>query len=116
MFTDRSKVVLLLWIIRFICHVFVMLSRLFIAFLWSPAGKGLTSWLTSWLLFVMFNCVFVTSPMWYPGSVVVLDCISLPPFLLNNRADKRVRPAGERTHTNLDVCSSAENQKHIQDM
>ena len=38
--------------------VFVMLSRLFIAALWSPAGKGLTSW----LLFVIFNCVFVTFP------------------------------------------------------
>ena len=34
-------------------RVFVMLSRLFIAALWSPAGKGLISW----LLFVMFNCV-----------------------------------------------------------
>ena len=45
----------------------VMLTRLFIAVLWSPAGKGLTSWL--W--FVMFDCVFVTFPcgilghMWY---------------------------------------------------
>ena len=35
-----------------------MFSRLFKAALWSPAGKGLTSW----LLFVMFNCVFVTFP------------------------------------------------------
>ena len=42
----------------YICHVFVMLSRLAIAALWSPAGKGLTSWL--W--FVMLNCVFVTFP------------------------------------------------------
>ena len=33
--------------------MFLMHSRLFIAALWSPAGKGLTSW----LLFVMFNCV-----------------------------------------------------------
>ena len=41
-----------------LCLVFVMLSRLFIAALWSPAGKGLTSW----LLFVMLNCVFVTFP------------------------------------------------------
>ena len=41
----------------YLCLVFVMLSRLFIAALWSPAGKGLTSW----LLFVMFNCVFVVS-------------------------------------------------------
>ena len=36
-----------------ICLVFVMLSRLFTAALWSPAGKGLTSW----LCFVMFNRV-----------------------------------------------------------
>ena len=48
----------------------VMLSRLFIAVLWPPAGKGLTSW----LLFVMFT-VFCYFPMWCPGSGVVLDCI-----------------------------------------
>ena len=34
----------------FLCLVFRMLSRLLIATLWSPAGKGLTSW----LLLVMF--------------------------------------------------------------
>ena len=39
--------------LSYLCLVFVMLSRLFIAALWSPAGKGLTSWLS----FVMFNCV-----------------------------------------------------------
>ena len=50
--------------------VFVMLSRLFIAALWSTAGKGLTSW----LLMVMF-IVFCYFPMWYPGSDVVLDYI-----------------------------------------
>ena len=37
--------------------VFVMFSRPFIAALLSPAGKGLTSW----LLFVMFNCVLSRS-------------------------------------------------------
>ena len=41
-----------------LCVVFVMLSRLFIASLWSSAGEGLTSW----LLFVMFNCGCVTFP------------------------------------------------------
>ena len=45
--------------------VFVMLSRLFIAALWSPAGKGLTSW----LLFVMSNCDFVTFPCSILGQV-----------------------------------------------
>ena len=34
----------------YLCLVFVMLSRLFNAALWSPEGKGLTSW----LLFVVF--------------------------------------------------------------
>ena len=38
----------------YLCLVFVMLSHLFIAALWSPAGKGLTSW----LLFVMFIPAF----------------------------------------------------------
>ena len=40
----------------YLCLVFVMLSRLIIAALWSPAGKGLTSWLS----FVVLNCVIVT--------------------------------------------------------
>ena len=37
----------------YLCLVFDMLSRLFIAVAWSPTGEGLTLW----LLFVMFNCV-----------------------------------------------------------
>ena len=36
--------------------VLFMLSCLLIAALWSPAGKGLTSW----LLFVMFNWFFLS--------------------------------------------------------
>ena len=40
----------------YLCLVVFMLSCLFIAALWLPAG------LTSWLLFVIFNCVFVTFP------------------------------------------------------
>ena len=43
-------------------------ARLFIYALWSPAGKGLTSWLS----FVVSYCEFVS---WYLGSGVVLDCI-----------------------------------------
>ena len=41
----------------YLCLVFFMLLRLFIATLWSPAGKVLTSWLS----FVMFNCVLSLS-------------------------------------------------------
>ena len=43
-----------MFFLYFLCLVFLMLSRLLIAALWSPAGK----WLTSWLLLVMF-VVFV---------------------------------------------------------
>ena len=45
--------------------VFVMVSLLFVAALRSPAGKGMTSWLS----FVMLNCVFVTFPCGFFGQV-----------------------------------------------
>ena len=55
-FTDRSKAVLLLWIfyvfLSCVCYAFVC------AF-WSPAGKGLTSWLS----FVVSNREVVTFPL-----------------------------------------------------
>ena len=41
----------------YLCLVFVMLSRLFFAALWSSEGKGLTSW----LLFVMFIMILILS-------------------------------------------------------
>ena len=37
-----------------VCYAFFV--RLFICALWSPAGKGLTSWLS----FMVSNCEFVT--------------------------------------------------------
>ena len=49
----------------YICLVFGMLSRVFIAALWSPAERGMTYW----LLFVMFNCVFATFPCGILGQV-----------------------------------------------
>ena len=60
-FTDRSKAVLLLWIIHFISVVCLLwfCARLFIVALWSPAGKGLISWLS----LVIYNCEFVTFPL-----------------------------------------------------
>ena len=45
--------------------------RLFIVALWSPAGKGLTSWLSLWCPIVK-----LLLSHWYPGSGVVLDCIN----------------------------------------
>ena len=49
----------------YLCLVFVMLLRLFIAALWSPAGRVLTS------------CVFVTFPCGILGQVWYL-IVSIP--------------------------------------
>ena len=69
-------------------------ARLFICASWSPAGKGLTSWLS----FVV-SSVSLSLSHWYPGSGVVLDCIdswSLQPYLLLKSlpVGKAVRPDG----------------------
>ena len=64
---------ILLWIFLCFCSVLCLLclcARLFICALWSPAGKGLTSWLS----FVV-STVSLSLSHWYPGSGVVLDCI-----------------------------------------
>ena len=57
----------------YLCLVFATLSLLFIAALWSPAGKGMTSW----LLFVMFNSDFVPFPCGTLGQLWYL-IISIP--------------------------------------
>ena len=81
--------------------VFVMLSRLFIAALWSPTGKEQTSW----LLFVMFNCVFVTFPCGKLGQVWYL-IVSVPDLcrisyfdpLTGNLLDRKSKPTRTRKH------------------
>ena len=59
----------------YLCLVIVILSRLFIAAFWSPAGKGLTSW----IVFVMSNWDCVTFPCGILGQVWYL--IVLIPYL-----------------------------------
>ena len=55
----------------YFCLLFVMLSCASVCWcLRSPAGKGLTSWLS----FVASNCEVVTFSL-VSGSGVVLDCI-----------------------------------------
>ena len=46
-----------------------MLSRLFFTALWSPAWKGLTSWVSV----VVLDCVFVTLPYGILGQVWYLN-------------------------------------------
>ena len=72
----------------YICFVLVMFSQLFIAALLSPAGKGLTSW----LLFVMSNCDFVTFPCGILGQawfliVLIPDLCRRSYFLQNFTVD-----------------------------
>ena len=53
----------------FLCFL-CLRACLIICALWSPAGKGLTSWLS----FVV-STVSLSLSNWYPGSGVVLDRI-----------------------------------------
>ena len=64
-----------------LCLVFVMLSRLFIAALWSPEGKGLTSW----LLFVMFIVILLLFHLvsWDRCGFDCIDSLFLLSFLLS---------------------------------
>ena len=57
--------------------IFVMLSCLFLAALWSPAGKGLTSWLSCVLCFHVFGHF----PIWCSGQVWYLF-VSIPHLCL----------------------------------
>ena len=54
-------------------------ARLFICALWSPAEKGLTSWLS----FVMSNCEFVTLPLvsWVRCGTLMYRFLLFAPLL-----------------------------------
>ena len=68
---ERAVVAFVSWIFHCAIETHECLcARLFICALWSPAGKGLTSWLS----FVV-STVSLSLSHWYPGSGVVLDCI-----------------------------------------
>ena len=56
-------------------------ARLFICALWSPAGKGLTSWLS----FVVSNCEFVTFPLVSWVIVSIPDLCTLTYFYCANQ-------------------------------
>ena len=71
LFTYRSKAVLLLWIIFVIydlCHAVLPVHYSLVVTCWERANLLA-------LLYVVFSSAFYHSPMWCPGSGVVLDCI-----------------------------------------
>ena len=69
-FNDLMLLLLIFYVFFSVLNLLGLCARLFICALWSPAGKGLTSWLS----FVVSNREFVTFPL-VAGSGVVLDCI-----------------------------------------
>ena len=83
-FTDRSKAVILMWNIHVISAWWLLCfrARLFIDALWSPAGKGLSSWFS----FVMSNCEFVTFPLvsWIRCCTWLYRCLIFALFLSLN--------------------------------
>ena len=83
-FTDLSKAALLLWIIYVISILFLLCfrARLFVDALWSPAEKGLTSWLS----FMVSNCEVVTSPLvsWVRCGALLYQFLIFALFLTFN--------------------------------
>ena len=72
---------LLLWtfyVFTVLC-LLCLCARLFICALWSPAGKGLTSWLS----FEVSNCEFVTFPLvsWVRCGTSLYRFLIFAPFL-----------------------------------
>ena len=68
-FQGGSYFVDLLWVFS-ILWLLCLCARLFICALWAPAGKGLTSWLSS-----VVSAVSLSLSHCYPGSGVVFDWI-----------------------------------------
>ena len=87
----------LLWF--FFCLVFLCLfACLFICALWSPAGKGLTSWLS----FVVSNCGFVTFPIGILGQVWYL-IVSIPDLCALTYFGWRINLAADEFYCNIQI-------------
>ena len=95
-----------------LCSVLCLLclcARLFIYALWSPSGKGLTSWLS----FVVSNCEFVTFPLvswvgrgtWLYRLLIFAPLLTLlicKPLLIPKYGDQlrnTLRPCREKTYS-----------------
>ena len=82
-----------------VLYLLCLCARLFICALWSPAGKGLTSWLS----FVV-STVSLSLSHWYPGSGVVLDLSSPDPCTLTYFKGRLVKmPHCWKSHVTADI-------------
>ena len=64
--------------LSYLCLVFVVLSCLFIAALWSLAGKGLASWLS----FMMFYCIDPDQTLPYVASALFVNALYMGRYVL----------------------------------
>ena len=63
----------------FFCLVFAMSLCAFICALWSPAGKGLTSWLSLWCLSLSLSLpIGILGQVWY----LIVSIPDLAPLLI----------------------------------
>ena len=81
MFQDGISFVILLCFSSVLC-LLCLCMRLFICALWSPAGKGLVSWLS----FVVSNCKLITFPLvsWVRCGTWVYQLLIFAPLLTFN--------------------------------
>ena len=82
-FQGNTSFVDLLWFFSFLCSL-CLCERLFIWAMWSPAGKGLTSWLSFICGVKLWVCHFsigILGQMWYL-IVSIPDLCTLTYFLI----------------------------------
>ena len=87
------------------CSVLCLLclcTRLFICALWSPAGRGLTSWLS----LAMSNCKFITFPLvsWVRCCTWLYRFLIFAPLLVVKLLHEQVAYSHLNLHEKI-VCS-----------
>ena len=91
-------VVTIIWAAKWDLCLLCICMRLFICALWSPAGKGLTSWLS----FVVSSCEFVTFPLvsWIRcGTWLYRFLIFAPLLTFNNVVYATSKASDQPAHT-----------------
>ena len=107
------------------CSVLCLLclcARLFTCALWSPAGKGLTSWLS----FVVSNCEFVTFPLvswvvcgtWLYRLLIFAPLLTLMFFSVLECKKRKSRSHGKRKNGNIKrkICTEKRLNTSLKDL
>ena len=94
----------------YLCLVFVKRSRLFMAALWSPEGKGLTSW----LLFMLFLVILLLSHSvsWNMCGTWVYRFLSLAVFFLFSKEEGKDQQSSTTPDTGYQMGKWQNTRKH----